>query len=361
MAGSEAYVIPPLTGAVTTITDAMLIASSVPETAPAVWSNVTTYALGDQRSITGAHNSFDVYISLQAANLNHAPASSPTWWRKQGTTYGVYAGGTTYATGDHVVDPTTHHEYESLVGSNMGNALTDETKWSDLGMDARWAALDLTASTGTTAPSPVTYTIEPGKRVDAFGFAGMVADSYTVTVTKDGDELYSYTESLSTRVVLSWSDWLTKPFTFRAASSRNDMPLMSGCRVTITFTRASGDVTIGSIFVNRSIPLGDVEVDPQDDAQNYSTFSRNIEGTASSFVPRRVIPLIRMTAFTDAARVPELRAARAQLRATPAFWVGLPDAANPYYESVQSVGVWKNFKITPSHPDARVDLDLEEA
>lgn len=308
---ANGYVIPPITGAVTTITEAMLTSSTVPED-EAVWDIGDTYAEND-----------------------------------------IVRGVGDYA----------HTTWESAQGGNIGNdPLTDDgTWWTAAGPTNRWRALDLTSSTGTTAPSPLTYTIEPGIRVDAVGLAGMVADSYTITVTKDAEVIYSYTESLSTRVVLSWKDWLTKPFTFRAASSRDDLPLVSGAVVTITLERASGDVTLGSLFINRAIPFGEVQVEPNDSALNYSTFERNIEGTATTFIPKRVIPLIRMSAYATAERVPELRRARVTLRATPGFWVGLPDPTNPYFESVQSVGVWKTFEITPSHPGARVEISLEEA
>lgn len=41
----------------------------------AEWSSVTTYVADDIVSSSGIH-----YKSLQAGNLNHTPASSPTWW-----------------------------------------------------------------------------------------------------------------------------------------------------------------------------------------------------------------------------------------------------------------------------------------
>lgn len=353
------YVIPPA-GDLTTITEAMLTSSTIPEAPPTEYNGGTTYDDGDTASVAATGNAFDVYLSLEDSNTGHAPASSPAWWRLQGRTYGVYDGGETYDLADRVIDVTTHMQFESLAGSNIGNPLTDADKWLALGPTNRWGPLDLTTSTGATAPSPVTYVITPGKRVNAFGFAGMVADRFTVTVD-DGSEIYSYTESLSTRVVLSWLDWLTKPFTFRAASSRNDLPLVSNGVVTITFERDNGDVTLGSLFLNRSHDLGEVETDPSDDAMNYSTFERNIEGTATAFIPRRVIPLINVTAFAPAAMAKEVRNVRVNLRNTPAYWVGLPDGAHDYFENVQTVGVWKGFRLTPGHPDLRIDLALEEA
>lgn len=358
------HVIAPLGSNATTITEAMLTASSVPETPPAAYNPATTYALNAEVSVAGSHNSFDVYRSLQGGNTGHTPSSSPTWWRKLGTTYGVYAGGTTYAKDDRVIDPVLHLEYLSLVGSNTGHtpgATGSETFWQLQGPTNRWRMFDLNSSTGTTAPSPIEITLTPGQRIDALGLAGLIAAGFQVEMKQGATVVYSHEESLSTRVVRSWRDWLTKPFTFRTESGLFDLPLISSGVVTITFTRASGDVTVGALFANRHIFMGDIETEPNDDAQNYSTFQRNIEGSASTFVPKRVIPILTAQCFAAAELVPDIRRLRDDLRATPAFWSGLKDPTNPYFGSVQRVGVWRRFSITPGHPDARVDVDVEEA
>lgn len=354
------YVIPPLGTNRTTITEAMLTATSVPETPPAAYNAGTTYALDAEVSVAGSANSFEVYRSLQASNTGHTPASSPSWWRHLGTTYGVYNAGTAYVTGDRVIDAVNHLEYLALANST-GVALTDATKWQVQGPTNRWKALDLNSSTGTTAPSPLSYTITPGKRVDAVGLAGIVADSYTISVDDGSGEIWTYTENLGTRVVLSWLDWLTKPFTFRSESGVFDLPLISTAVVTITFTRASGDVTVGALFVNRHTFIGDMETAPSDDPENFSTFTRDLEGSASTFVEKRVIPILTATCLAEAAKVPEIRDLRNALRATPAFYAGLQDPTNPYFGSVQRVGVWRRFKITPDHAGARVEIDVEEA
>jgi hypothetical protein len=357
-------VIPPNSEGLTTITEAMLISSSVPETAPAAYDNGTTYAMGAQASDLSA-NLILVYESLQYGNIAHTPASSPTWWRLIGRTYPVYDAGSTYALGDRVIDPVNHLEYSSLTAGNHGNPLDDGVNWIKNGPTNRWAALDLNRSTGTTSPSPMVYIIGPGKRVDAVGLAGLVADSYSISITRDGEPIetdtYPYTESLSTRVVLNWHDWLTKPFTFRSASARFDLPLISGAEITITLTRASGDVTVGALFVNRSVDLGETEVDPQDDADNFSTFSRDIGGSATDFIPRRLLPLVTVSTLASEEQTPEIRATRDAMRATPAFYCGIRDVTNSYFESLVNVGVWKSFKITPGYAGLRCDITIEEA
>lgn len=65
------------------VTDAMLLATDVPETDHTEYAGGTTYALGDRVRISATHT---VWESLQAGNVGHAPASSPTWWIQVGAT-----------------------------------------------------------------------------------------------------------------------------------------------------------------------------------------------------------------------------------------------------------------------------------
>jgi hypothetical protein len=52
-----------------------------------VWSSGTTYPSGEIVEYTTVANETRKYKSLQAANLNHNPTSSPTWWERIDTGY----------------------------------------------------------------------------------------------------------------------------------------------------------------------------------------------------------------------------------------------------------------------------------
>ena len=117
-------VIPPLA-----ITDARLTSSSVPEVAPAAYAAGTTYALATRVGVLGLKGLIDVYESLQAGNLGNTPASSPTWWKFVGSTYGVYSTALTYNFGDKVIDSVTHEAYESLTSGNKNRSLTNVPTW----------------------------------------------------------------------------------------------------------------------------------------------------------------------------------------------------------------------------------------
>lgn len=358
-----ARVIPPLTGASPTITPAMLTATNVPETAPAAYAGGTTYALGDTVSVSAAGNAFDVYESLQAGNTGHTPASSPTWWRLLGRTYGVYSGATAYVTGDRVIETANHLEYLALANSTgvpLTGAPASESTWQLQGPTNRWRAFDLIRNTGATGPSPMSFTITPGERVDAVGLAGIVADDFTITVKVGGVTKWTYTESLSTRVVLNWFDYFYAPFTFRSVSAVFDIPKYSGAEVTITFTRAGGDITVGSLWVGNAVDIGELEVEPNLGRRNFSRFDEADDGTLT-LIQKRTKPEQSWVLYAPKTQLPRISPLIELLNAVPGMWVGLDDPTDEYFEPTIVVGVYTRFDITPSHPDVRIDLTVLEA
>ena len=361
-----ARVIPPLAAispgaadddALFTITDVQLAGSSLPETPPTAWSSGTTYALAARTSIATAHNGRDVYESLQAANTNHDPASSPLWWKLVGRTFGAFAPGS-YGLGDVVVDPTTHLEYESLVAANTA-ALTDKSKWLMLGPSNLWRAFDVLRNTKASGPSGTSFTIEPGKRIDAIGLAGLVADRFEIVLSVGGEEKWTYEESLSTRTTQSWSDYFFGSFIFRSVTAVFDIPKYAGAEITITFYRSTGDIEVGAIFINEAVYLGTLEVDPNVDSRNFSTIDRKPTGELT-LIRRRTIPMNSWTVFCEKDRLSKVKPLRDVLNAVPAMWVGLENVADAYFDLVTLVAVYTRFTITPGHPDTRIDLELEE-
>lgn len=342
-----------------TLEDSHLTSSTLPETAPAGWDSATAYALGNEASIAVSGNGFDVYESLQSANTNHAPASLAPWWKLLGRTYGEYSGATSYALGDKVIVAADHLEYESLIGSNVGNDLDSETHWRLTGPTNRWRAFDVLRNTKASGPTGTTFVITPGKRVDAIGLAGIVADSFTITLKVAGITKWTYTESLSTRNTLSWSDYFFGSFTFRTVSAIFNIPKYSGAAFTITFTRASGDVDVGAIWINESVYLGELETEPQLGRRNHSTVDTTPQG-ASILIQRRTIPEHSWRLNAAKPYLGKIAGLIDLLNAVPAMWSGLEDTDDEYFEPTLLVAVYTRFDIIPGHPQARIDLGLRE-
>lgn len=340
-----------------TVTDAQLTASTLPETPPAVYSSGTTYAVDAKVSVSTGGNAFDVYESLDDGNTGHAPASSPLWWKLVGRTYGAYGAGP-YAEGDVVIDPASHLEYESQVDANSA-PLTDKAKWVLLGATNLWRAFDVLRNTKASGPSGTSFTITPGKRIDAIGLAGLVADRFEIVLTVGGEEKWTYEESLSTRNTQSWSDYFFGAFFFRSATAVFDIPKYAGAEITITFFRSTGDIEVGGIWMNEAVYLGQLEVDPNVDRRNFSTIDRKPTGELT-LIRRRTIPTNSWTVFCEKDRLSKIKPLPDELNAVPAMWVGLDNTADAYFDLVTLVAVYTRFTITPGHPDARIDLELEE-
>ncbi|MBY0241477.1 MAG: hypothetical protein K2X55_19400 [Burkholderiaceae bacterium] len=252
------------------MTDAVLTSSTVPETTVAEWDGGSTYAAGDIRGVAGAHNSQDVYESLQGSNVNHPPASSPTWWKKLGTVYGTYSGGTTYGLGDivTVIGADSHLLYESQVGSNTGNGLGDTTKWLVIGNTNRWMMFDKTVQTQTVAPRRIVQTITPGQLVNTVTLLNVSGASATVSQSISG---YSKTKRLLRHDVINWYDWYYEDLTQVTDVTFEDVPPYKNGVLTITVDNNDADAAIGCLFIGKSRTIGTTLWDFDGGILSYST------------------------------------------------------------------------------------------
>lgn len=350
-------VIPPLE-----ITAAMLTSSTLVETTPAAYNAGTAYALGDLVYVGTVGQALTVYRSLQNANTGNTPASSPAWWEEVNDVYAEYAGGTTYALGDIVQVAATHLVYESLVAGNLGNAVTDTTKWQEVGPTNKWAMFDVLRNTQSTAPEGITVVITPGERIDSIALVGVDAQTVTITMTDagGGTTYYTHTEDMTTRDVAGWYDYFFTPFEIKPTLVLFDLPPYSGAKLTVELTRTGGQVSCGGIVIGSNQYIGDVLHDGESDALNFSTVTRDEFGTAT-LVQRRSIPKVNVTAVVDKTYVTAIYNLRKALNAKPAFWALLEDAGDGYFEAFAILGFYRRFTINAALPEqAIVSLELEE-
>ncbi len=349
-------VIPPLA-----ITDARMTSSTVPEVAPAAYNAGTTYAVDVTVSVAGASGLLTVYKSLQASNTAHAPASSPLWWHNEGDTYQAYSGASTYAQAERVLNAATHLVYESIAGGNMGNAVTDTTKWLEVGPSNRWAMFDTLRNTATQVPGTMTIVLTPGTRVDALALLGVVASSVTVTMKNGPATVYTRTLSMIQREVNDWYDYFFRAFSFRPSLAFFDVPPITTGVITITLTATTGNVACGACVIGQAEYLGEVQYEAENDVLNFSTVTRDFAGGISAIVQRRNVPKTLQSIFVDKSRVNRIRELRDLLGAVPAVWAGLDDSTHEYFEAVLILGFYKRFSINLKLPNqAVISLELEE-
>lgn len=346
------------------ITDTILISSTVPETVAATYSGVATYGLGALAGLLSVYGSAQiVYRSLQAGNVGHAQ-NDPLWWEVAGTVYPVYASGSSCPLLGTVTDLANHDLYISLVAANTGNPLFDTTKWRLISKTNRWAMFDRLRNTTTMVPRSLTFVIAPGIRTDALALMGLDnVDTITVTGTSSGSSVYSHTENLNTREVLDFGDYFFEPFSTRKNSLMLDIPPITNLILTITLsTSLSGeDVGIGAAVSGSAEYIGLVQYNAESDELNFSTITREFDGSVSQLTPRASVPKNAHALLVEKQYVNRIRALRKSLGGVAAVYAGLDDSTDDYFDAILIYGVHKRFSINLTHPThAIINLEVEE-
>ncbi len=216
-------------------------------TACAEYAGGTTYGAGDMIGTT-AGTVQTIYKSLQAANTGHTQASSPTWWEPIGVVYRAYDVTVTYAANDIVslLGADVHLLYKSVGAGNIGQSLTDVTKWLAYGSTNARAMFDTTYGSQTTNADSISFVVNPGQLVNALFFGNVTATSITITQSGSG---WTKTVALASHNVNNWYDWFyVPPVSMKDLVLVNNIPAYPSSTLTITITNAGGIASCG-LFV----------------------------------------------------------------------------------------------------------------
>ena len=273
--------------------------------------------------------------------------------------------GTAYTVGQTCYLATTHRRYECLVantGASPDVNLTGTTpKWLELGPTNKWAMFDLYRNTATTVASPLTVVITPGARIGAMALMGLVGDSVTIDMTVGASNVYSRTITLITRNTVTWTGYFFGTFGNSPSVILFDLPLYSNGVISVTITRASGNVSCGAFVIGNAVTLGYAQYQASRDSLNFSTINRDTFGNAV-LVPRRTVPRTSQVLLTEKSKVNSLLDLVVSLNAVPAVWSALDDRTDSdYFEALLILGIYKEFSINVAYPEhAKVNLQLEE-
>lgn len=203
------------------------------------------------------------------------------------TDYAQWLSGSTYAIGDRVIDTTTHRVYESAKASNTNKNPTDINNrigttiwWIDVTATNRWKMFDTQISTQTkvTATS-MTYVLKPGA-VNSVYLAGLDADTATVSV-KDatgGTVVYNQTKTLEDSAPPDYYEYFFAPFHLQEDALFSGLPAYSNPEVTITLAKTSGDILCGAALLGDLKSLGETQKGAQAKPKTYSYIKVNEAG-----------------------------------------------------------------------------------
>lgn len=324
-----------------TINDSVLTSTNVEELVAPTYNSGTTYAINDKTSIAGLAGLYTIYQSLQSANLNNTPSSSPTWWKNIGVVYGAYSSGTTYAALDRVQDNTNHFIYESLVSANLGNALTDATKWVKVSETNRWKMFDTSMSSQTTRPDTINVTLVSTQRIDSLALMDVDANTITVTMTDSVDGIvYNQTHNMvSDSGIIDWWSYFYEPIVRKYDLLVMDLPSYTSATIGIVLDNTGFDANCGTCVIGQQKIFGCTQYGASVGIQDYSRKERNTWGDYV-IVERAFNKRAKFDIQIENNVIDEMQKILASYRATPIVYVG-----SDLYSSTWLFGFYKDFDI----------------
>lgn len=338
------------------VTNSNLTLSNVPETPPAVYSGGTTYADGDTASELQADGyTYKVYESIVGSNTGNA-LSDTDFWLYLGETYAAWDVGTTYDVDDIVLSATTNHRYQALTNGESGNSLANPAKWLDLGPTNRYLMFDLSNSSQTLNGETIDVTIDVTGRVNSVALLNLVAATVQVIVTDVVDgEIYNRTVNLiASDDARNWWEYMFLPVRRYGDWTFLDLPTYNNPTVRIIITNPGGTTKIGSAVLGLSRDIGQTVYPSDVSIQDYSKKDVDEFGNYTIII-RDFAKRANLKVSSAESRVDSIYEILADLRATPCLFVGV--------ESLRATwvyGFYKDMKWQFAGPnESYLLLDIE--
>lgn len=261
----------------------------------------------------------------------------------------AYAAGTTYAAGAQVV--YLHRVYESKQGSNLGKTPSTETAWwTDLGPTARWAMFDERPSTlSAAAASTVTFTVAPGVWVTDIALIDLAGTSARVQVyDSDGTTLlWQQTKPLPGISETSYYRWF---FRDRVLTDGDlifsGLPRRLGARITVTLT-GPGSVSLGVAAFGIAHTIGQTMAPGASDLIDYSRVQTDEFG-ATTITRRARARRNTYQVHLLNADLPRVRALRDRISARMCVFVG--DESANLQSAMLAYGLFTRFPLEIAGP-----------
>lgn len=268
--------------------------------------------------------------------------------------YADYNPATTYAEDDIVIG-ADFHEYQSLAGSNLGNALSDGAWWLDLGFNRKWRMFDLSNSSQSTDADEIDVSIVVDGRVNSVSLLNIAADTVQIIATADAVEIYNETYNLtSDSGVNNWYDYFFEPIIRKGDLVVTDIPLNADPTIQVILTATGSTVRVGTLIVGQGFLMGATVYGARIGIQDYSRKVADDFGNWT-IVERAFAKRATFKVIMDSAKVDAAQALLASLRAQPVVYQGTAEYASTYI-----FGFFKDFSIEidkPSHSYCNLDIE----
>ena len=269
--------------------------------------------------------------------------------------YAAWNAATAYTVGNRVIRTSTHSIYERLVSGTTATAPeADAVNWARVGPTNRWAMLDGAVGTTTTDTDEITVELQPGV-VRGLALLDMDVEAVTVTMTVGATVVYTRDiQPVGTQEDCdNWFDYFFEAVQRRRVLIVTDLPPYSDGVITITAT-GSGPISIGSCVLGSLYTLGDTLADASIGITDYSRKDVDEFGVITvaerAYSKRMTVPVVLPTNTVDVA------ASRlARVRARPVVWIG-----SALLEALIVYGFVKDWSVViPGRVMSTCSLEIE--
>lgn len=243
--------------------------------------------------------------------------------------YAVWSNATTYSIGQRCISTTTHRIYESMANSNLAKDPTDINNragttvwWQDIGPTNKWAMFDTEVSTQTEVASPLTVVIRPGF-FNSF-WLGAIDAEQLVAVVKDapgGNVIFSYSGALEGSEPADYYEYCFERFKPLMDFLASGIDQYNNAELSITLTKASGTVKLGILALGDLRPLGKTQYGAKAKPKTYSYIAVDEYGK-TKIKRRKAAKDMTLSAYLKLEEANSVLDLITSLLDVPCVWVG---------------------------------------
>jgi hypothetical protein len=268
----------------------------------------------------------------------------------------LYNPATSYAKGARVTDsPCGASVYESLTSSNVGNPVTDATKWLLIGASNYYAMFDDKNGSQTTNPNSIVIEVEFFSVVNSVALINVEANTARFEAWDGNDnKVLDQTISLRDYGRTDYYDYFTRDIELADRYINFNVPTMFNGRGKLTLDNTGLTAKLGGLIYGNQFEIGQSQWGSSFGIRDYSTKEQDTFGNYI-IVQRGFSDRIDADVFVELNRTGQIRKVLTEYRTTPVVWSG--DDAN---NVLLTYGYYRDFSVilsTPAGADCAIQIE----
>ena len=210
---------------------------------------------------------------------------------------------------------------------------------------------DLSNSSLSSFDAEIDFTVAPGAAIDALALLNLTANQVQVIVnsTSGGGEVYNQTFDLTdSGQITDWRKYFFQPLSYKADIIVSDLPPYSDMTIRAVVSYSGGTVQVGAAVVGLTEELGSTVYGATSSIIDYSRKEADAFGNYS-FAQRAFSKVGQFKVMVPKASHDSVFSRMAELRATPALYIGTGD-----YASAWIFGFYRGMEAAIEYPQESV-------